>query len=125
MPCCVAFGPIYKPPVPPGRMDLTDAIVKGEVDTEEPEPSVTNPSPATLESLIGSVAATVQLSPRARNSVVGFVSLGFVLLLATIDIGCRIVCDRRLWYILATCAGLRTLSALGIASHGLAPCPAL
>ncbi len=58
-------------------MDLTDAmIVKGEVDTEEPEPSVTNPSPATLESLIGSVAATVQLSPRARYSFVGFVYLG-------------------------------------------------
>ena len=58
-------------------MDLT-GFAKGEVDTEEPEPSVTNPSPATLESLIGSVAATVQLSPRARNSFVGFVSLGFM-----------------------------------------------
>ena len=27
---------VHISPLPPGRMDLTDAIVKGEVDTEEP-----------------------------------------------------------------------------------------
>ena len=112
--------------VPPGRMDLTDAIVKGEVDTEEPEPSVTNPSPATLESLIGSVAATVQLSPRAHNSFFWFCSLelfplhGFVLAsmgiwpigmvshfsdaISAMCSGFGFGCDTQLWRIVPTCA---------------------